>query len=140
MFLGEFEYSLDDRGRVAIPPRFRDEFKTGLVLARGIDHNITVYTPEGWQRLTARLESLPFTQGDVRHLQRAVYARAFEAELDRQGRVLLPALLRQYAGIQQGVIVAGMNDHLELWEPELWAAEQAMLDTQTSEIAERLHG
>ena len=140
MFLGEYEYSMDERGRVAVPARFRDEFKAGLVLARGLDRCITAYSPEGWQRLTGRLESLSFTQADVRRVQRAVYGGAYEAELDRQGRVLLPAALRSYAEIRQGVVIVGMNDHLELWDAEHWAAEYAALDSQTPEIAERLHG
>ena len=77
MFLGEYEYSMDERGRVAVPARFRDEFKAGLVLARGLDRCITAYSPEGWQRLTGRLESLSFTQADVRRIQRAVYRGAY---------------------------------------------------------------
>lgn len=140
MFLGEYEYSMDERGRVAVPARFRDEFKAGVVLARGLDRCITAYSPEGWQRLTGRLESLSFTQADVRRVQRAVYGGAYEAELDRQGRVLLPTALRSYAEIRQGVVIVGMNDHLELWDAEHWAAEYAALDAQTPEIAERLHG
>ena len=140
MFLGEYAYTLDDRGRIAIPTRFRDDFKAGLVLARGMDKCVTAYPPESWQRLTQQLESLSFTRGDARRLQRAIYAGAFEAELDRQGRVLVPASLREFAGIRQEVAVVGTNDHLELWDQEAWAQERQALDSQIAEIAERLNG
>lgn len=139
MFLGEYTYTLDDRGRIAIPARFREEFKAGLVLARGMDRCITAYPPGSWQRLTEQLEGLSFTRGDARRLQRAIYAGAFEAELDRQGRVLIPAPLREYAGIREEVAVVGANDHLELWDQAAWAQERRELDNQLAEIAERLN-
>lgn len=139
MFLGEYTYTLDDRGRVAIPARFREEFKAGLVLARGMDRCITAYPPGSWQRLTEQLEGLSFTRGDARRLQRAIYAGAFEAELDRQGRVLIPAPLREYAGIREEVAVVGANNHLELWDQAAWAQERRELDDQLAEIAERLN-
>ncbi len=140
MFLGEYSYALDDRGRVAIPTRFREEFKDGLILARGMDRCITAYSPTSWQKLIGQLEGLPFMRGDARRLQRAIFAGAFEAELDRQGRVLIPAPLREYAGIRQEVAVVGTNDHLELWDQENWAQERVDLDNQLAEIAERLNG
>lgn len=132
MFLGEYEYSLDDRSRVALPPRFRDEFKAGLVLARGLDRCISVYTPGSWQKLTSRLEAMPFEDEATRKLQRSVFSQAYEAELDRQGRVLLPNPLRTFAEIRQGVVVIGMNDHAELWATELWTEERASLDARRS--------
>ncbi len=140
MFLGEYPYSLDERGRVAIPPRFRDEFKVGLVLSRGLDRCVTAYSPEGWERLISRLDALSFTQADARRLQRAVYGGAFEVELDRQGRVLVPGQLREYANIRQSVVIVGMRDHLELWDAAQWDLERAALEADTPEIAERLHG
>ena len=140
MFLGEYPYSLDERGRVAVPPRFRDEFKAGMVLSRGLDRCVTAYSPEGWERLIGRLDTLSFTQADARRLQRAVYGGAFEAEMDRQGRVLVPGQLREYANIRQSVVIVGMRDHLELWDAQSWQEERAALEANTPEIAERLHG
>ena len=125
---------------MAIPARFRDPFKPGLVLSRGLDRCIWVYTLEGWRRFNSRLEELSPFQEAARRVQRAIYAGAFEAELDRQGRVLVPSPLRAYAGITQGVVILGMNDHLELWGSELWATEHATLENETPQIAERLHG
>ena len=140
MLLGEYPYSLDDRGRVAIPARVRDEFKAGVVLARGLDPCVTAYTPEGWRRLTGRLEQLSFTDPENRRLQRGVYSGAYEAELDRQGRVLIPAPLRDYAGIRQVAVIVGMNDHLEIWGEERWEEEQSALEAPTQERGERQSG
>ncbi len=140
MFLGEYTYTLDDRGRIAIPTRFRDDFKAGLVLARGLDKCINAYPPDSWLRFTQRLEGLSSMREDARKLQRAIYAGAFEAELDRQGRVLVPASLREFAGIRQEVAVLGANDHLELWDQGAWTQERPALDSQLAEIAERLNG
>ncbi|MBI2886451.1 MAG: division/cell wall cluster transcriptional repressor MraZ [Chloroflexi bacterium] len=140
MFLGKFSHSLDDRGRVAIPARFRDEFEAGLVISRGFERCLTVYTPAGWEELKSRLAGLSFTQGDARRVLRAIFSLAFDGRLDGQGRVLVPQELRQYAEIHESVTIVGVDDHLELWEPARWAAEQAILDSQLPEIAERLHG
>ncbi len=138
MFIGKYPYNLDDRGRVVIPPRYRDAFKAGLVLAIGIDPCITLYSPDGWTEFTQRLEALSFTNEDARRLRRSLYSNAFPGELDRQGRVLLSSDIREYAGIAQEVMVVGSNDHLELWAKDRWLQEEASLPGLV-QIAARLN-
>lgn len=128
MFLGEYEHALDDRGRIAVPARFRDDFRAGLYLSRGQDRCIAAYTTEGWSRFISQLDSLPFTDDEARRTQRRHYSGAQQVDLDRQGRVLIPQFLRRYAGINQSVVIAGMNDHIEIWDSSLWAAELAAME------------
>jgi MraZ protein len=136
MLLGEYEYTVDDRGRLAIPARLRDAFHAGLVLARGLDQFIAVYPNEQWENVTAQMSGLPPNSIDVRRWRRNIFPSAFQAELDRQGRVLLPQSLREYAGIETRVVIAGVLDMLEIWDQEAWRVEQALLREQGARIAE----
>jgi len=138
MFLGEYEYSIDQKGRVAIPARFRDQFKEGIILARGFDRCIIAYTVSTWQRMVQSLESLPITPSRNRLLSRTTFANAFDLELDRQGRVVLPPALRDYAQIKDGVIIAGVNSYLEIWDREQWAEQKALMDEQAWQMAESI--
>jgi len=136
MFLGQYEHSLDQRGRVAIPAKFRDAFREGLILARGFDKSILVYPISEWRRMADKLAALPTTQSNSRRVNRATFSNAFDSELDRQGRVLLPAPLREYAQIKDTVIVVGMYNYLEIWDKELWSIEKALMEQQAGQIAE----
>lgn len=137
IFSGEYEHRIDSQGRIAIPVRFRAAFADGVVLARGYDACITAYPITEWNRLSESLNSLQGTSADARRLFRVTFGGAYPTELDRQGRVLVPAGLRQYAGIGDAVITVGTGRYLEIWSAERWTAERDALDEQAAEIAER---
>lgn len=136
MFFGEYEYRIDNKGRIPIPPRFRGDFKDGLVLARGLEKCIVVYTLAKWDEVARQLASWPATRSKTRRMNRVTFATAFNLELDGQGRVAVPTPLRQYAGIKDSVVVAGINEYLEIWSKEQWEAEGALMEEQAWQIAE----
>ncbi|MBT9160076.1 MAG: division/cell wall cluster transcriptional repressor MraZ [Dehalococcoidia bacterium] len=136
MILGEYEYRIDQKGRVSIPAKLRKVFQDGLVLARGFDRCVLAYPLPEWQRICDRFADLPTTLDKNRRIIRFTFARAFSAELDRQGRVVLPSPLREYAGIKDVAVIAGGNKHLEIWSKELWEREKLLMDEQAWQIAE----
>ena len=140
MFFGEFEYKLDQKGRVPIPPRFRQELKQGMVLSPGIEPCIMAYPLAEWKKLAATVTTGSFNRSKLRRLNRAIFATAFHVNLDGQGRVALPAPLREHAGIEiEGdLVVAGANTYLELWNKEQWEEEKAISQEQAWQIIESL--
>ena len=138
MFFGEFEYRIDEKGRVPIPPRFRRELKEGVVLTPGVERCITAYPLSEWKKLAATLTTGSVTQSKLRRLNRAIFATAFSLNIDGQGRIALPIPLRQHASIEDEVIIAGANNYLELWNKEQWEAEKATSQEQTWQIIESL--
>jgi MraZ protein len=139
MLLGEFEHTIDDKSRLTLPARFRSAFADGIVVTRGMDGCLFAYTQEAWDDLVAtRLAALDLLSQDDRRIQRHFFAGAIEAELDRQGRVGLPAALVQHAGLGREVVVAGVNDHVEIWDREAWRRELAVVEGSAEDVAERL--
>ena len=138
MFFGEYEYTIDQKGRVTIPPKFREAFKGGIVLLRSYDKCITACTVAEWGKMAEQLSRLPVTQSKMRRLNRATFSSAFSLDLDGQGRVVLPATLRQYAGVTNDVVIAGVRDCLEIWSKEDWLAEQQLISEQAWQIAESI--
>ena len=138
MFFGEFEYRVDEKGRVPIPPRFRRELKEGVVLTPGVEKCLTAYPLSEWKKLAATLTTGSVTRSKLRKLNRAIFATAFSLNIDGQGRIALPIPLRQYADIEEEVVIAGANNYLELWNKEQWEAEKAISQEQTWQIIESL--
>lgn len=138
MFLGEFEYKIDDKGRVPVPPRFRRVLKEGLVLSQGVERCINVYTPPEWKKLADSLTTGSITRSKLRRLNRAIFATAFNLNIDGQGRIALPITLRQHAGIEDDVVVVGANTYFELWNKEAWAEEKGISREQAWQIIESL--
>ncbi|MFC1902446.1 division/cell wall cluster transcriptional repressor MraZ [Chloroflexota bacterium] len=139
MFFGEFDYKIDEKGRVPIPPKFRRELKEGVVLAQGIEKCISVYPISEWQKLASTLTSSgSLTQSKLRKLNRAFFATAFSTNIDGQGRVALPLPLREYAEIVTEVVVAGANNYLELWNKVHWEEEKTISREQAWQIIESL--
>jgi MraZ protein len=139
MLLGEHEHSLDDKNRVTLPAKFRQAFADGVFVARGIDPCLLVFPPEGWHRLVeGQMEGLnPFSR-EARQMSRYLFAGAIETELDKQGRVMLPAALVEHARLAKEIVVAGVRDHLELWSPEAWRQELDDVGRSAELVAERL--
>ena len=138
MFLGEFEYKIDEKGRVPIPPKFRRELKEGLILAPGVEKCITAYTPSEWEKLAERLTNGVVSSSKLRRLSRAFFATAFSLSIDGQGRIALPITLRQHAEIADEVVIVGANTCLEMWNKELWALEKTSSQEQAWQIIESL--
>lgn len=129
MFLGSYEHSVDQKGRIAIPARYRDRFSGGLIAARGFEHCINVYPKDEWDKLAEQLSALPFTRPENRRLSRATFASAFDLELDKQGRIVLPQALRDYAGVGDQAVIAGVNTYLEIWDLGQWQQELATAES-----------
>lgn len=140
MFFGEFEYKIDEKGRVPLPPKFRRYLKDGVVLTPGIEKCITAYPLSEWKKLAESLTSGSVTRSKLRKLSRAIFATAFHLSIDGAGRVSLPAPLRDYAELTDEVVVAGANNYLELWNKAHWAEEKAICQQQAWQIIESLEG
>jgi len=138
MFLGEFEYKIDDKGRVPVPPKFRRLLKEGLILTQGVEQCITAYTPSEWKKLADSLTTGSVTSSKLRRLNRAIFATAFNLSIDGQGRIALPVTLRQHAGIEDEVVVVGVNTCFELWSKGAWAEEKTTSQEQMWQIIESL--
>jgi MraZ protein len=136
MFLGEYELRIDPKGRLAIPARFRDEFRGRLVISRGFDRCLNIHTLAEWQQVADALVSLPATQLNPRRIARFTFSGAFDLGPDRQGRIVLPLALRQYAGINDEVVLVGVYTHLQVWARDLWAAEKQFVAEHAADIAE----
>ncbi len=138
MFLGEFDYKIDEKGRVPLPPKFRSALKEGVVLTPGVEKCITAYPLSEWKKVAATLTTGPIAPSKLRKLNRAIFATAFSLNLDGQSRMALPVPLREYAGIEDEVVIAGVNNYLELWNKEQWEAEKAISQEQAGQIIESL--
>jgi MraZ protein len=138
VFLGEYEHSVDVKGRVAVPARYRAKLEQGLVITRSFDQCLFIYPMEEWENLSVKLNALSFVQEEVRKARRMLFGNAFELELDKQGRILLPAALRDYAKIGDDAIVAGMGSYIEMWSVEGWRANQDALSSDSAAITQTL--
>ncbi len=138
MFLGEYDREIDEKGRVSIPPRFKRELKDEVVLTPGIENCITAYPLSEWKKLADTLTTGSITPSKMRKLNRAIFATAFSLHIDRQGRIALPIPLRQYAEIEDEVVIVGVNNYLELWNKEQWESEKAASQEQAWQIIESL--
>jgi MraZ protein len=138
MFFGEFEYKIDEKGRLPLPPRFRAHLRDGIVLTLGVEKCITAYPLSEWKKLSNALTGGPITRSKLRQLNRALFATAFYLNIDGQGRVSLPASLREHAEIVDEVVVAGANIYLELWNKVHWEEEKALSQEQAWQIIESL--
>ncbi len=138
MFYGEFDYKIDDKGRVPVPPKFRNALKDGIVLTPGQEKCLTVYTTAEWKKLSSSLTGSSLTRSKMRRLSRAIFATAFSTKLDGQGRIAIPAPLREHAEIIDEVVVAGANTYLEIWNKVLWEEEKEISQEQAWQIIESL--
>jgi MraZ protein len=127
MFLGHYTYTLDSKGRLTIPSRFREDLSGAVVITRGLDRCLAIYPMEVWAELAQKVNALPITSPQGRALRRLFFADAVDVEPDRQGRVLVPERLREYAKLDTGdeAVIVGLDRFMEIWEPEHWQAQNA---------------
>lgn len=138
MFIGEYQASIDDKGRIAIPAKFRALLKGNVVITRGLDNSLFLYTLPEWKKLAEKLAGLPLTSANSRAFARLMLAGAVDCELDKQGRIILPAYLKDFAKVQKKVIFAGLYNRVEVWSEELWQSYKASTEKSSSSIAEQL--
>jgi len=128
MFLGQYEHSIDEKGRLTIPSRYRDELSDEkLVLTTGFEHSLLALTPELFKIVSTQIRSKPITDPTSRQFRRYFYSNAQELEIDKAGRILVPAFLRDAANLKENTVLAGNGEYFELWSPELWKAKQEEL-------------
>jgi transcriptional regulator MraZ len=138
MLIGEYNHSIDTKGRMALPAKFRQVFKSGAVITRGLDNCLFVYPKKDWQVLASKLAALPISQAKTRAFARLMLAGAMDVSLDKQGRINLPDYLMNYANVDKKVIVAGLYDRLEIWNEAEWQKYSKQTEKNSSDIAEAL--
>ena len=139
MFTGEYRHTVDEKGRLAIPARFRADLAQGAQVSKWIDGCVALFPRADWEALAEQTAALPVTDQGARTFQRFLFGTAFEVKLDLQGRFVLPAVLRDFAGLKAEVVVVGARNHLEFWSPRIWSRYSAQMD-QPEVLAEHLQG
>jgi MraZ protein len=138
MFLGEFAHTIDDKGRLTIPAKFRDDLASGIVITRGLDGCLWAYSRAEWEQLAEKISHLPTTNLAARNFARFMFSNAFDSIPDRQGRVLIPQNLRDYANIESDTIIIGVMNRLELWHPARWSEVLAEVEKDPEAIVAQL--
>lgn len=138
MFIGEFQHTIDSKGRMAVPAKFRNKLSGGAVITRGLDKCLFVLAPADWEQFVAKLVALPISQANSRAFARFMLAGAADVELDSQGRILIPEHLRTYAGVSKDVRVTGVYNRIEIWDAAAWEKYRDETERSSEEIAEKL--
>ncbi|EGL82165.1 Protein mraZ [Caldalkalibacillus thermarum TA2.A1] len=138
MFLGEYQHTIDNKGRLIIPAKFREGLGTSFIVTRGLDKCLFVYPFSEWKQIEEKLKSLPFTRSDARAFTRFFFSGATECELDKQGRVNIPANLREYAQLEKDCVVIGVSSRVEIWSKGVWEDYFAASEESFAEIAEKI--
>ena len=140
MFIGEYHYLIDNKNRISIPVKFRQHFKKGAVLTKGIDACLSLYPLEVWEKVAQRLVALPTNREKSRTFIRLMLAGAMDVKLDNQGRIVLPDYLKKYAGLKKRVVIGGLYNKLEIWDEEKWETYKRKSEASSADIAETLEG
>lgn len=138
MFMGEYQHSIDEKGRMIIPAKFRDALGPTFVITRGLDQCLFVYPMEEWAALEQKLKSLPLMKSDARAFTRFFFSGASECELDKQGRVNIPNILLEYAKLEKDCVVLGVSNRVEIWSKPVWDGYCRESQESFNEIAEKL--
>lgn len=138
MFIGEYYHNIDEKGRLAIPSKFRSKLAKGAVVTRGLDDCLFLYTKDEWQILAEKLARLPISKANTRAFARLMLAGAMDVDIDSQGRIVLPDYLRKYASVVKKVVVAGLYNRLEIWDEDKWDKYKAGTEKKSGDIAEAL--
>ena len=140
MLLGEFNHSIDEKGRLIIPAKLRDDLGENFVICNGLEGCLFVYSQEEWNKFVQELEALPRMSKDARIYKRYFFGSASEGTFDKQGRVLVPPPLRKTANLEKDVVLVGVQDHVEIWDKARWEDESIVSEGELDAIAERILG
>lgn len=140
MFMGQYNHTIDTKGRLIVPAKFREELGDRFVVTRGLENCLSVYGMPEWKKFEEKLSQLPMTNPNARKFIRFMVSSASECELDKMGRILLPQPLRQMAGLSKNVVLSGMIDHVEIWDQEKWNEANDLSAEDMSDIAVNLEG
>ena len=138
MFIGEYKHSIDSKNRLALPSKFRNDLKGGLVITRGLDNCLFVFTNKDWKKLADKIIDKPIGNSDARGFSRIMLAGAMDVKLDSLGRILLPDYLKKYAGLNKKVIVAGLYNRLEVWDESRWGIYKKQIEKDAEKLAETM--
>ena len=138
MFIGEYSLTVDEKGRLSIPVKFRSLLSRGAVVTRGLDSALFLYTRKEWENLAQKLAGLPISRANTRAFSRLMLAGAMDVEMDRAGRIILPDYLRVFAGVRKKVVIAGLYNRLEIWDETKWEKYKATTERSSGDIAEAL--
>ena len=139
MFIGEFQHNIDEKGRVAVPAKFRRQISGGAIITRGLDNCLFIFTKKDWEILAGKLiTTLPLSQKNSRAYARFILSGASDVDLDTQGRVLIPDYLRRFAGLKKSAKVIGVYNRMEIWDEATWQQYKAKIEGSSEEIAEKM--
>lgn len=138
MFIGEYLHTIDHKGRISVPAKFRVKIIEGCVVTRGLDNSLFIYTLKEWEKLAEKLTKLPLAQADARAFSRLMFSGAVNIELDKQGRIVIPSYLRDYADLKNEIIICGVFNRIELWSKKRWQIYKTNSEKESNNIAEHL--
>ena len=138
MFIGEYHFTIDNKGRIAIPSKLRKELINGGVLTRGLDNCLFIFSTKDWEQMAEKIKSLPLSQANSRAFSRFMLAGAMDVEMDNQGRILIPEYLRKYGSLNKRIVLAGVYNRLELWDEKNWEIYKQKTEKESGDIAEKL--
>ena len=140
MFMGEYNHTIDTKGRMIIPAKIREQLGEVWIVTKGLDNCLAIYTEEAWKKISTALQSQSSTKASVRALKRFVFGSAAELEYDKQGRVLIPVPLREYASLDKQAVIVGAGDHVEIWSREKYDYYDDQVAESMEELVEGLEG
>ena len=138
MFIGEYTISMDSKGRIAVPAKFRSQLNSTAVITRGLDKSLFIYTKSEWETIAGKLAALPLSKANSRAFARLMLAGAWDLEIDKQGRIIVPEYLRKFASLTKRVVAAGLYNRIEIWDEEAWNAYKSSTERESTAIAEGL--
>jgi len=138
MFIGEYNHTIDAKGRLIVPSKFRESLGEEFVATKGLDGCLFVYPMEEWNEFTEKLRELPLTKKDARQFSRFFLAGAASCEIDKQGRILIPAVLREFAKLEKDAVLVGVSSRIEIWSKANWEAVNDTSDDDMEDIAEHM--
>lgn len=138
MLIGEYKHTLDPKKRLSLPSRWRAELGKVIIVTRGLDGCLFLYTPELWQVIIKKMSALPFGNADARHFNRYFLSGAVELDVDKNGRILIPDFLKELAQLESKVVLTGVNDRVEIWNETKWNEYKMNIEEKADELAEKL--
>jgi MraZ protein len=138
MFMGEYYHTIDSKGRLIVPAKLRDSLGDGFIITKGLDQCLFAYPHEEWSNIEQKMRNLPFTQKDARAFMRFFFSGAVDCEIDKQGRILIPPTLREYAALEKETVIIGVSTRVEIWSKAKWEEYSSNAQISYEEIAEKM--